>query len=107
MLGIRTPIESAYTPIDFEAKEPLRVLVGYFRSDDRKFRKPPTLETDALAAEHGGQEVILPDAIKIESMPPCDVHALNFGPGKQKLEVPGEGVFVILGFVKDSSSSNK
>jgi hypothetical protein len=83
----------------------VRVLIGYFRSGEAKYRKVPNLETDALAAEHGGQETLLADAIKIESMPPVDVHALSYGAGKHKLDPRGgEGIFLILGVVKDTTS---
>jgi hypothetical protein len=81
------------------------VLIGYFRSGEAKYRKVPNLETDALAAEHGGQDTVLADAIKVESMPPVDVHALSYGAGKHKLDPRGgEGIFLILGVVKDTTS---
>ena len=78
------------------------MLIGYFKSDDARYRKVPNLETDALAAEHGGgQETLLANAIQIDSLPQVDVHALSYGPGRHKLDVRGEGIFLILGVVKE------
>jgi hypothetical protein len=100
LMGVRTPSDGKYGAIEFESAEPVRVLIGYFNSDDKTYRDVPELETDALAAEHGGQETLIADAVKIASMPQVDVHALSYGPGKHKLDVRGEGTFLILGFVK-------
>jgi hypothetical protein len=99
--GLRTACDAPYTPIEFECTQPVRVLIGYFKSPDAKYRKVPNLETDALAAEHGGQETLLADAVQIESMPPVDLHALSYAPGNHKLDVRGEGIFLILGVVKE------
>ena len=102
LTGIRTPSDGKYVPIEFETDEPVRMLIGYFKSDDAKYRKVPNLETDALAAEHGGgQETLLANAIQIDSLPQVDVHALSYGPGRHKLDVRGEGIFLILGVVKE------
>ena len=38
--------------IEFEAKEPVSLLVGYFRDDQTKYAKAPKLETDASANDY-------------------------------------------------------
>jgi hypothetical protein len=85
------------TTIEFEAHEPVTLLVGYFRDDQRKFAKAPKLEVDAAANEYGQAEPKLINAIRINNMPLANVHPYNFAPGKHKLLLP-KGYLVVLGF---------
>jgi hypothetical protein len=108
--GVRTAGENA--PIEFESSEPVQVLIGYFKSPDKSWRKPPDLETDALAAERGGTEPLIQNAATIPGCPALDVHAMKFDAGRHKLEVPGSGgggggKFVVLGFVPASAKIEK
>ena len=41
------------TTIDFECSEPVKLLVAYFKDDQKKYAKAPKLETDATANEYG------------------------------------------------------
>jgi hypothetical protein len=84
-------------PVEFESAEPVRILIGYFKSPDAKYRKPPELETDALAAERGGSEPLIRNAISIDSLPPIDVHAFTYPAGRHKLQLPGHGEYFIVG----------
>jgi hypothetical protein len=90
-------------PIEFECREPVRVLVGYFNAAGREWRKPPTLETDATAGEHGGTEPFLIDAARFDSLPAITVHAFDYPAGRHALEVRGTGAFTILGIVAPAS----
>ena len=45
--------------IEFETAEPVKLLVGYFRSDQRMYAKAPTLETDASANLYGQADPVL------------------------------------------------
>jgi hypothetical protein len=78
----------------------VRVLVGYFKSNEKSYLKPPALETDALAGEHGGNEVLIPDAATLAGLPSVNVHALTYAPGRHKIDLRGEGAFLIFGIVQ-------
>jgi hypothetical protein len=86
-------------PIEFSCETPVRVLVGYFQSDTPGWRKAPTLETDATAADRGGAEPLLVNGATFDGLPPVNVHAFEYGPGRHTLEVRGTGAFVVLGVV--------
>jgi hypothetical protein len=96
-----------YVPVELELAEPVDVLIGYFKSRQSFWRKPPDLETDALAAERGGVEPLLLNAASIEELPAVDVHAVRFDAGRQKLELRGSGSFIVLGIVPRSALMDK
>ena len=100
LVGVQIPMSATYEPIEFTTTEPVQVLLGYFRSKDKTWRQVPELETDAAAAEHGGVEPLLLNALSIDSLPPVDVYAQTYDAGTHKLEVRGNGAFLILGFVR-------
>jgi hypothetical protein len=87
-------------PVIFECTEPARVLIGYFNATGPEWRKPPTLETDATAAERGGAEPFIVDAAKIEGLPSVTVHAFDYPAGRHTLEVRDSGAYLILGVVR-------
>lgn len=103
LMGIRFSHESAaagkYQPVEFEAAEPVRVLIGYVKGDPETWLKPADLETDAYADDRGGAEPILVNAAAITGLPPVDVHAFSYDKGRHRLEVKGNGSFVVLGVV--------
>lgn len=92
-----------YVPVEFEVSEPVRVLIGYFQNKRSIWLQVPNLETAAQADERGGVETILRNAATIEGSPGVDVHAFRYGPGRHKLEVIGQGSFVVLGVVPQSA----
>lgn len=106
MTGIRFSHEQAkkghYQPIVFSVREPVRVLVGYFDSSAKGWLQVPQLETTAQADERGGVDVALPDAVTVSGCPLVNVHAFRFDAGVQKLEMIGQGSFIILGVVPAS-----
>jgi hypothetical protein len=106
--GMRFSSEAAkngkYTPIEFETSEPVQILIGYFQSKQKEYLQPPNLETDALAAEHGGTEPLFQNAIQIESLPPVNVHALKYDKGRHALDVRGTGTFVVVGVIPQSAT---
>lgn len=87
-------------PIEFEVDEPVDVLVGFVQSNDKGWRKAPELETDALGGGRGGTEPLILTAATVDGLPAIHVHAFRFGPGRQRLELRGEGAYVVLGVVK-------
>ena len=97
--GIRV---TAGATADIETAEPVQVLIGYFRSDDAKYAKPPQSETDAMAAERGSTEPVIRNAAVISGLPPVDVFTQYYPAGKSKIEVRNPGTYVILGVVPQS-----
>jgi hypothetical protein len=103
LTGIRFSNEAAkkgrYEPIEFEATEPVQVLIGYFKSDQKGWLQVPQLEFAAQADERGGVDTMIENAAAISECPGVDIHAFRFEAGSQKLELIGKGSFVILGVV--------
>jgi len=88
------------TTIEFESKKPVDLLVGYFRDDQRKYAKAPTLETDASANLYGQAEPVLTNACRIDGLPAVNVHSYSFEAGHHKLLLP-KGLCLILGFTSN------
>jgi hypothetical protein len=101
LTGIRFPHAKAsageYEPVEFEVDEPVLVLIGYIRSEEKGWLQPPRLEMDALGGERGGTEVYIQDAAMVDTLPPIDVYALRFEKGRHKLTMRGQGSFTVLG----------
>lgn len=104
--GIRFSHEAAKAgrlgPIEFSTETPVRVLIGYVKSNDPAWRRPPSSETDAAAAERGGTEPLLLNAVTIPTLPAVDVYELSFGAGTHRIDPPGTGSFLVLGVVRPS-----
>ncbi len=111
LTGIRFSHEAAksghYEPIEFEASEPVRVLVGYFQNERDIWLQVPNLDFASQADERGGVDVLLRNAAAIDECPVVNVHAFRFEAGRQKLELIGKGSFVILGVVPQSAKLEK
>jgi hypothetical protein len=88
--------------LEFEASEPVYVLVGYFDSTQKAWLQVPKLEFAAQADERGGVDTVLENAAAISGCPNVNLHAFRFDAGKQKLELIGNGSFVVLGVVPQS-----
>ena len=102
LTGIRfshSAAKDGLPPIEFEAGEPVYVLVGYFDSKHKAWLQVPKLEFAAQADERGGVDTVLENAATIASCPNVNLHAFRFDAGKQKLELIGKGSFVVLGVV--------
>jgi hypothetical protein len=93
--------------VEFEAAEPVRVLVGYFNSSDHAWLQVPQLENNANADERGGVDTVLQNAATISGCPNLDIHAFRYDAGRQKLEFPDRGSFVILGVVPQFENLEK
>jgi hypothetical protein len=106
LTGIRFSHEVAkkghFQPVEIEVSGPVRVLVGYFNSNQRTWLQVPRLEIDARADDRGGVETVVQNAATISGCPDVDVHAFRYDAGLQKLEFSGKGSFVILGVIPDS-----
>lgn len=91
------------TTIKFSSAQPVKALVGYFNSPDRRFLQEPQLETDASANDYGQAEIKIANALIISGMPPVNIHAFSFKAGTNTLTLP-KGACLILGFVDDSQA---
>ena len=89
------------TTIAFECAKPVKVLVGLFKDDDKKFAKAPKLEIDATGNEYGQAEPILTNAISIVQMPKVNIHAYNLPAGRHTLRLP-KGILMVAGFTSDN-----
>jgi hypothetical protein len=111
LTGIRFSHDAAkkgrYEPVEFEVDEPVEVLVGYFKSNQKGWLQVPQLEVAAQADERGGVDAIIENAVAISGCPAVDIHAFRFEAGRQKLEMIGKGSFVVLGIVPQSVELNK
>jgi hypothetical protein len=105
LTGIRFSHEAAkqgrYEPVEFEVSEPVQVLVGYFKNNQKGWRQVPNLEFTAQADERGGVDTVIENAAAIQGCPAVDIHAFRYDAGRQKLELLGKGSFVILGVVPE------
>lgn len=92
------------TTIAFESNQPVQLLVGFFRDDQTKYAKAPTLETDASANQYGQADPVLLNAIRIKGLPMVNVHSYQFEPGKHEITLP-RGMSILLGFTHDNINS--
>ena len=88
------------TTIQFESEKPVKVLVGLFKDDDRKWAKAPKLEIDATGNEYGQAEPILTNAISIVQMPKVNIHQYRLSAGRHTLRLP-KGILMVAGFTND------
>ncbi|MFT3781368.1 MAG: hypothetical protein QM790_05070 [Nibricoccus sp.] len=85
-----------YLPIEFEASVPVQVVIGYVQSKERGWRQPPELETDAHAGDQTNEPLLL-NAATVDTLPAINAFVMKYGPGRHKLELRGDGSFIILG----------
>jgi hypothetical protein len=86
------------THLKFKNTKAVKLVVGYFNSDQKRFLFPPSLETDASGNAHGQAEVILASAMNLKELPRINIHTYTFQPGENKLDL-GKGRVLILGFI--------
>jgi hypothetical protein len=99
--------KGAYEPVELEVSAPVRVLVGYAQGKPKGWLPVPELETAAHADERGGIETVLEGAARISGCPAVDVHAFRYEAGRHKLELIGQGSFVVLGVVPETQKLEK
>lgn len=87
------------TTIEYESDKPVKLLVGLFKDDDKKFAKAPKLETDATGNEYGQAEPILTNAISIVQMPKVNIHQYSLPAGRNTIRLP-KGILMVAGFTQ-------
>ncbi|MGN6541137.1 MAG: alpha-d-galacturonidase, partial [Ginsengibacter sp.] len=88
------------THLEFSNAKPVKVLVGYFNTQNPEYLQPPTLENDASANDYGQAQTKIANALIISGMPPVNIHTFSFKAGTNTLDLP-KGAVLILGFVDD------
>lgn len=86
------------TTLKFKNAAPVKLVVGYFNSDQKRFLFPPSLETNAAGNEMGEAEVILANAMNLKELPRVNIHTYTFKAGENQLNL-GKGKVLILGFI--------
>ncbi|MFT3870706.1 MAG: hypothetical protein QM715_19825 [Nibricoccus sp.] len=85
-----------YVPIEFETGVPVQIVIGYVQSKEKGWRQPPELETDAHAGDQTNEPLLL-NAATVDTLPQINAFVMKYGPGRHKLELRGDGSFIILG----------
>lgn len=88
------------THLEFSNAKPVKVLVGYFNTQNPEYLQPATLENDASANDYGQAQTKIANALIISGMPPVNIHTFSFKAGTNTLDLP-KGAVLILGFVDD------
>ena len=86
------------THLKFKNNKSVKLVVGYFNTDQKRFLFPPSLETNAAGNARGEAEVVLANAIKLKALPRVNIHTYQFEKGENEL-VLGKGRVLILGFI--------
>ena len=92
------------TTIEYESDKPVKLLVGLFQDEDKKFAKAPKLEIDATGNEYGQAEPLLTNAITIVQMPKLHIHQYTLPAGCQTLSLP-KGILMVAGFTNSDIKS--
>ena len=87
------------TSIEYESDKPVKLLVGLFKDDDKKFAKAPKLEIDATGNEYGQAEPILTNAISIVQLPKVNIHQYSLPAGRNTIRLP-KGILMVAGFTQ-------
>ena len=87
------------TSVEFTCERPVKMLIGFFQDDDKKWAKAPKLEIDATGNEYGQAEPILTNAVSMLQMPPVNIHAYHFSAGHHVINLP-KGIIMIAGFTE-------
>ena len=87
------------TTIEYESEKPVKLLVGLFKDDDKKFAKAPKLEIDATGNEYGQAEPILTNAISIVQLPKVNIHQYALPAGRNTIRLP-KGILMVAGFTQ-------
>ncbi|MFG6685734.1 hypothetical protein ACGK9U_04070 [Mariniflexile sp. HNIBRBA6329] len=86
------------THLKFKNDKPVKLVVGYFNTDQKRFLFPPSLETNAAGNTRGEAEVILANAVRLRDLPRVNIHTYEFKSGENEL-VLGKGRVLIFGFI--------
>ncbi len=86
------------TELDFSCDQPVKILVGYFNTNSYTVLRPPTLETNAHANDHGEADIKIANALDVPGLYPVNVYTYTYPAGRHQLKL-GKGRVLILGFM--------
>ncbi len=92
------------TTFEFTCKEPVTLLVGYFKGDNKRSAPAPKLETDATANDYQQAEPLLTNAVSVKGWGVANVHPYRFEAGTHKVTLP-RGYLLALGFTSSPVES--
>ncbi len=93
------------THLKFKNDKSVKLVVGYFNTDQKRFLFPPSLETNAAGNNRGEAEVVLANAVKLKELPRVNIHTYNFEAGENELNL-GKGRVLIFGFIDANQAIN-
>ena len=85
------------TTFEFTCEQPVKLLVGYFKGDNKRFAQAPKLETDATANDYNQAEPLLTNAVSVKGWALANVHPYSFDAGTHSVTLP-RGYLLVLGF---------
>ncbi|MBO5351010.1 MAG: hypothetical protein J6A66_05315 [Alistipes sp.] len=91
---------SEATTFNFSCTKPVKLLVGYFKGDNKRFAQAPKLEIDASANDYGQAEPLLQNAVAVKNWGVANIHAYHFEAGEHSLTLP-RGFLLVAGFTAD------
>ncbi|WP_114748489.1 alpha-d-galacturonidase [Pleomorphovibrio marinus] len=86
------------TRLHFKSDKAVKLVTGYFSTDEKEYLSPPDLETDAAGNLQGQAEILLANAMELEGLPRVNIHTYHFEAGVHEWELD-PGKILILGFV--------
>lgn len=101
LTGVRLDFEKAIegdVSITLKLEQDSYVLIGYMKAKSHEWLQVPYLETNTHADDRGGLAVLYRGAVKAESCPLIDIHALKYEAGEHTLYF-GTGAYVIAGVI--------
>lgn len=85
------------TTFEFTCEEPVTLLVGYFKGDNKRSAPAPKLETDATANDYQQAEPLLTNAVSVKGWGLANIHPYRFGAGTHRVTLP-RGYLLAAGF---------
>lgn len=85
------------TTFEFACEKPVKLLVGYFKGDNKRFAHAPKLEIDATANDYNQAEPLLTNAVSVKGWALANIHPYSFEAGTHSVTLP-RGYLLVLGF---------
>lgn len=86
-------------PLRLKTQVPVQILIGYFNEDRDIWAKPPNLDIDSQAAQYGGIESTLQNALQIEGCPKVNIHVFSCPAGEITFDPHSPGSYLFLGVI--------
>lgn len=86
------------THFKFKNSIPVKLVVGFFDTDEDDYLTPTTLETNAAGNTRGQADVVLANALQLDDYPKINIHTYTFEEGENEITL-GKGRVLLLGFI--------